>query len=61
MTLFRMSHWLHKWQGQRRAQPMRSRARRPYRLTGEGLEERVLLDTARWINPASGDWGLASN
>jgi hypothetical protein len=30
-------------------------------LVIELLEERTLLSTIQWINPAGGDWGVAAN
>ena len=45
--------------GQVRHQARARRARRLWVL--EGLEERTLLTTETWINPAGGDWDTASN
>jgi hypothetical protein len=38
-----------------------SGSKRPFRPRVEVLEERTMLSTVKWINPASGDWDTASN
>jgi hypothetical protein len=39
----------------------RRRPRRPCRARLEWLEERVLLSTVDWKNPAGGDWDVPAN
>jgi RHS repeat-associated protein len=39
----------------------KTRDRRRYRTTLEPLEDRLMLSTLRWTNPAGGDWDTASN
>lgn len=48
---------LRKGFGKRRSRHAAGRHRQ--RLVVERLEDRTLRDTARWINPAGGDWNMA--
>ncbi len=41
--------------------PARRRPGRWYRLTLEGLEDRVMLSQVNWINPVGGDWDTGAN
>jgi RHS repeat-associated protein len=41
--------------------PHKARDHRQYRTTLEPLEDRLMLSTLRWTNPAGGDWDTASN
>src|SRR5437762_446788 len=44
-----------------RRRPSPSRPRPSLRLTFEPLEDRTMLSTVNWINPAGGDWDTASD
>src|SRR5579883_997758 len=57
-TLRHLAGSIRRSSPQRPAHRWRHLAARPRLELLEGL---VLLDAVRWINPASGDWGVAAN
>jgi hypothetical protein len=60
MVLSRVQKWVWLALRRRPARPQRHPRGRP-RLLLECLEDRTLLSTVTWINPAGGDWDNAAN